>query len=174
MSSAAPWVVLAAVADNGVIGRDNQLIWHLSSDLKRFKTLTMGCPMVMGRKTFLSIGKPLPGRESIVLTRDPHFAAQGVHVVRDLDEARARAAQLAAKMSAQHVAVIGGGEVYEQALPLADRLYLTHVHAEPEGDAWFPAFDKADFDEVARVAHKASDRDDHAFTFVDYKRKIGN
>jgi dihydrofolate reductase len=171
MTSKTPWVLLAALADNGVIGRDNQLIWHLSSDLKRFKALTMGCPLVMGRKTFESIGQPLPGRESIVLTRDPHFAPAGVHVVHDLVQARDISAVFAEKMGSPHIAVIGGAEIYAQALPFAEKLYLTHVHAAPEGDAFFPAFDKNDFTVVAREEHTASDRNDHAFSFVDYQRK---
>lgn len=107
MSKSVPLVLLAALAENRVIGRDNQLIWHLSSDLKRFKALTMGCPLLMGRKTFESIGRPLPGRESVVLTRDPQFAPAGVHVARDLDQARQLASALAETMAAPHVAVIG-------------------------------------------------------------------
>jgi dihydrofolate reductase len=171
MSAQRPLVLLAALAENRVIGRDNQLIWHLSSDLKRFKALTMGCPLLMGRKTFDSIGRPLPGRESVVLTRDPHFAPEGVHVARDLAQARTLADALAVKMAAPHVAVIGGGEIYAQTLPFADALYLTYVHATPQGDAVFPDFDMNEFTVVRREAHPASDRDDHAFTFVDYQRK---
>ena len=170
----APLVVLAAVADNKVIGRDNQLIWHLSSDLKRFKALTMGCPLLMGRTTFDSIGRPLPGRESVVMTRDPHFAVEGVHVAHDLEQALALCATLADRMGAAHVAVIGGAEIYALTLPHAERLYLTHVHAQPEGDAWFPAFAAADFDVTLREDHQASGRDDHPFSFVDYQRKNRN
>lgn len=174
MSKSVPLVLLAALAENRVIGRDNQLIWHLSSDLKRFKALTMGCPLLMGRKTFESIGRPLPGRESVVLTRDPQFAPAGVHVVRDLDQARQLASALASTMAAPHVAVIGGGEIYAQTLPLADALYLTHVKAAPDGDAFFPDFDMSAFDVVRREDHQASGRDDHAFSFVDYQRKNRN
>lgn len=174
MSDRVPLVLLAALAENGVIGRDNQLIWHVSSDLKRFKALTMGCPLLMGRKTFDSIGRPLPGRESVVLTRDPHFAVAGVHVARDLDAARALCDRLAGQMGAPHVAVIGGADVYAQTLPLADRLYLTHIHAAPEGDAYFPSFDKTAFEVLRRAEHPASDRDEHPFSFVDYQRKNRN
>ena len=174
MSKSVPLVLLAALAENRVIGRDNQLIWHLSSDLKRFKSLTMGCPLLMGRKTFESIGRPLPGRESVVLTRDPQFAPAGVHVARDLDQAWQLASALAEKMAAPHIAVIGGSEIYAQTLPLADALYLTHVKAAPDGDAFFPDFDMSAFDVVRREDHQASGRDDHAFSFVDYQRKNRN
>ena len=169
-----PIVLLAAIADNGVIGRDNQLIWHLGSDLKRFKALTMGCPLLMGRKTFVSIGRPLPGRETVVLTRDPQFSVPAVHVAHDLPQALALCEDLAVSMQAPHVAVIGGGDVYAQTLPLATRLYLTHVHAQPEGDAWFPRFDPTEFHVLHQEAHQASGRDDHAFQFVDYQRKNRN
>ena len=173
MTGKIPLVLLAAVADNAVIGRDNQLIWHVSSDLKRFKALTMGCPLLMGRKTFESIGRPLPGRESVVLTRDPHFAVEGVHVAHSLDQAVALCDMLAERMGAAHVAVIGGAEIYALTLPHAERLYLTHVHAQPEGDAWFPVFARDAFEIVKQETHPAGARDDHPFTFVDYQRKIG-
>jgi len=174
MAAKTPLAILAAVADNKVIGRDNQLIWQLSSDLKRFKALTMGCPLLMGRKTFQSIGRPLPGRETIVLTRDPQFSADGVHVAHDFDAALALCAGFAARMGSPHIAVIGGAEIYALALPSADKLFLTHVHAQPEGDAWFPDYDKQAFTETLREAHQASGRDEYPFTFVDYQRKNRN
>jgi dihydrofolate reductase len=174
MPDPVPLVLLAAVADNGVIGSDNKLIWHLSSDLKRFKALTLGCPLLMGRKTFDSIGRPLPGRETVVLTRDAGFSAAGVHIAHDLEAALALSAELAASMHAAHVAVVGGGEIYSLTLPLAQRLYLTHVHASPDGDAWFPAFDAHAFEIVKREDHPAGGRDEYAFSFVDYQRKIRN
>ncbi|WP_186419342.1 dihydrofolate reductase [Bosea sp. CS1GBMeth4] len=165
-----PVVVVAAVAENGVIGRDNQLIWRLRTDLRRFRELTMGCPIVMGRKTFLSIGKPLPGRQTVVLSRDPGFRPAGVHVAPTLDQALARAQELGRTMGAHAVIVAGGGEVYAQALPLADRLELTLVHARPEGDALFPAFDRAAFREAGRSEHPAGAEDDHPCSFVSLER----
>jgi dihydrofolate reductase len=168
-----PLVIVAALADNRVIGDDNRLIWRLKSDLKRFRALTMGTPMVMGRKTFLSIGTPLPGRETIVLTRDPAFAAEGVHVAHGLDEALAMGEARGAAMGAGHVTIAGGADVYAQALPLADSLRLTLVHARPKGDALFPAFDRSDYVETWRETHPAGPDDEHAFTFLDLVRRGG-
>jgi len=155
--------LVVAVARNGVIGRDNGLAWHLSSDLKRFKALTMGKPMLMGRRTWASIGRPLPGRRTLVLTRDPGFRAEGAEIVHDWDAAVAAAA-------APELMVVGGAEIYALALPHADRLHLTEVEAEPEGDVRFPAYDRAAFRETFREAHPAGPRDEHAFAFVDWVR----
>lgn len=171
--AALPLVLVAAIADNGVIGSDNRLIWRLRTDLKRFRQLTTGCPVVMGRKTFLSIGKPLPGRETIVLTRDPGFAAEGVHVAHGLDEALALARRLGAEMGAPAVIIGGGTEIYAQMLALADRLELTRVHAAPAGDACFPAWDESAFAEVAREDHPADSDNEYAFSFVSYRRRGG-
>ncbi|MEE7438718.1 MULTISPECIES: dihydrofolate reductase [Methylobacterium] len=154
--------LVAAVARNGVIGRDNGLAWHLSSDLKRFKALTMGKPMLMGRRTWESIGRPLPGRRTLVLTRDTGFRAEGVETVHDWDSALAAAGA--------ELMVVGGAEIYALALPHADRLHLTEVEAEPAGDVRFPAFDRARFRETFREAHPAGPRDEHAFAFVDWER----
>ncbi|MET3413866.1 dihydrofolate reductase [Methylobacterium sp. 1030] len=154
--------LVAAVARNGVIGRDNGLAWHLSSDLKRFKALTMGKPMLMGRCTWDSIGRPLPGRRTLVLTRDTGFRAEGVETVHDWDSALAAAGA--------ELMVVGGAEIYALALPHADRLHLTEVEAEPAGDVRFPAFDRARFRETFREAHPAGPRDEHAFAFVDWER----
>lgn len=165
-----PLFIVAAIADNGVIGDDNRLIWQLSSDLKRFRSLTLGHPMLMGRKTFDSIGKPLPGRETVVLTRDRGFAVEGVHVAHRLEEALALCQSLARRMQASGVAVVGGSEVYAQVLPLARKLYLTEVHASPEGDAVFPAWDKAEFRLVSKTDCPSGPRDEYAFSFVDYER----
>jgi dihydrofolate reductase len=164
-------VAIAAIADNGVIGRDNGLIWRLKSDLRRFRSLTLGRPVLMGRKTFLSIGRPLPGRETIVLTRDPAFAAVGIHLARDLGEGLALGQELAARLGADHVAIAGGGEIYAQTIDDADRLALTLVHCAPEGDVVFPPIDPARFREVAREAHAAGPDDACAFDFVDYMRR---
>ncbi len=165
-----PIVIIAAVADNGVIGDDNRLIWRLKTDLKRFRALTMGRPMIMGRKTFLSIGKPLPGRETIVLTRDPHFSVDGVHVSHGLDDALAQARALAEKAGVDSIPVVGGADVYRQFLPSAERLHLTMVHARPEGDATFPEWSRSEFRETARASHPAGPDDEHSFTFVDLER----
>jgi dihydrofolate reductase len=166
-----PLAVVAAVADNGVIGRDNGLIWRLRSDLKRFRALTWGKPLLMGRKTFQSIGRPLPGRETVVLTRDPSFAALGVQVANDWGEALARAADLGAATGAAETMVVGGAEIYALALPAAARLHLTLVHASPEGDVIFPPFDWAAFRELRREDHGAGPDDEHPFTFVDLERR---
>jgi dihydrofolate reductase len=166
-----PLVLIAAVADNGVIGDDNRLIWRLKTDLRRFRSLTLGRPVVMGRKTFLSIGKPLPGRETIVLTRDPAFRPEGVRTAPDLDAALSLAQQIGAQMGADSVTVAGGADVYRQVLPQADRLELTFVHARPEGDALFPDWDRSVFLADAPENHPASADDEHAFTFATFRRR---
>jgi dihydrofolate reductase len=166
-----PLILVVAVARNGVIGRDNRLLWRLKSDLRRFRDLTWGKPMIMGRKTFESIGKPLPGRETIVLTRDPAFQAQGVHLAGSWEEAVAIGRSLAERMGADGVAVAGGAEIYALALPEVSRIHLTEVHAAPEGDAIFPEFDRSAFRETARRDHPAGPDDEHAFTFIDLDRR---
>lgn len=158
-------VVVAAVARNRVIGSAGDLPWRLPADMRRFKAITLGKPMVMGRKTFDSIGRPLPGRRTIVVTRDPAWAAEGVETAPSLEAALA----LAGTGDPEEIVIAGGGEIYAQALPLADRMRLTWVEAEPEGDAMFPAFDAADWQETARERHPAEDGRP-AFDFVDYVR----
>lgn len=165
-----PLAIIVAVADNGVIGRDNTLIWRLRSDLQHFKTLTLGKPMVMGRKTFQSIGKPLPGRETIVVTGDKSFRPEGVQVACDLELALALASERAAAMGADMIPIVGGGEIYRQAMPLADRIQLTRVHCAPEGDTFFADPDPAHFVETRRESHPAGPQDEFAFTFIDYAR----
>jgi dihydrofolate reductase len=166
-----PLILVVAVAENGVIGRDNQLLWRIKTDLGRFRRLTMGKPMIMGRKTFQSIGKPLPGRETIVLTRDAGFSAEGVHVVHTWEAAVAKGAELAAKMEADSVAVAGGAEIYALALPQVQSIFLTKVQVEPEGDAVFPDFDRSQFRETRREDHPKSPDDEHPFTFIDLERR---
>jgi dihydrofolate reductase len=166
-----PLVIVVAVADNGVIGRDNKLIWRLKSDLRRFRDLTMGKPMIMGRKTYESIGRPLPGRETVVLTRDNAFSADGVHVAHSWGQAVTTADRLADMMGASEIAVIGGGEIYALALPETQRLHLTLVHVEPEGDARFPPYDRGAFREVRRQAAPKGPDDEHSFTFLDLERR---
>nr|AIA11124.1 Dihydrofolate reductase [uncultured bacterium] len=166
-----PLILVVALAENGVIGRDNHLLWRIKTDLGRFRSLTIGKPMIMGRKTFQSIGKPLPGRETIVLTRDAGFAAEGVHVVHAWEEAVAQGAELAAGMGAKSVAVVGGAEIYALALPHVQSIFLTKVHASPEGDAVFPDFDGSLFRETRREDHPKGPDDEHPFTFIDLERR---
>jgi dihydrofolate reductase len=156
--------IIAAVARNGIIGRDNDLIWRLRSDLRRFKALTMGKPLLMGRKTFASIGRPLPGRRTIVLTRDPGFAVPEVAVAHDW------AGALAAAEGAEELMVAGGGEIYALALPHAARIHLTEVDLAPEGDTAFPPFDRSRYHETHREAHPPGEHDACAFSFVDLER----
>ena len=160
--------LVVARADNGVIGRGNALPWHISADLQHFKRLTVGKPVVMGRRTFESIGKPLPGRHNIVLTRDRGWAAPGVTVVPNLAEAIA-AAGLQPQTRADEVMIIGGAQVYAQALPSASRIYLTEVHAAPDGDTLLPPFDPQRWTEVAREDH-AAQADSPGYSFVTLER----
>jgi len=163
-------VLLAAVADNGVIGRGNALPFRQGSDLKRFKSLSMGKPVVMGRKTYLSIGKPLAGRTNVVVSRDIGFAPEGVVVARSIDAALAVALEDAQKRGADEIIVIGGTDVFVQTMPLADRMEITHVHARPEGDTYFPSIDAARWRAVARSDHPAGPQDEAAFSYVTYQR----
>ena len=154
--------LIVAVAENGVIGRAGQLPWHLPDDLKRFKALTMGKPMLMGRRTFESIGRPLPGRTSLVLTHSANWTAPpGALAVHSIDEALA---ELRAR-SARDLAVIGGAEVFRLTLPLAQRIDLTRVHAEVEGDVYFPQLDPREWRETERIDHPADPRHAYAMTF---------
>jgi dihydrofolate reductase len=162
-------VLLAAVADNGVIGSDNALPWHLSSDLKRFKKLTLGKPVVMGRQTHLSIGKPLPGRTNIVVSRDKTFSAPGV-LASDLDGAMAAARGDALRRGTDEIIVIGGADIFTQTIALADRLEITHVHARPEGDTLFPPIDAKLWRETERNAHPAGPKDELPFSYATYVR----
>lgn len=162
--------IVVAVAENGVIGRDNALPWRLKTDLKHFRRLTLGRPMIMGRRNFVSIGRLLPGRETIVLTRDPTFAAPGVHVAHGWEDAIRLGGDLASRMKADEVSVVGGAEIYALALGSAHRLHLTIVHARPEGDVRFPDYDASAFRETWREAHPAGPDDAHPFTFIDLER----
>lgn len=157
--------LIAALARNGVIGRDNQLPWRLSADLQHFKSLTMGKPIVMGRKTWTSLGRPLPGRRNIVVTRDRAFQCDGCIVTHSIDAA------LAAAAGSEEVMIIGGAELYAQTLPRADRLYLTEVMAEVEGDAHFPAIAAADWIEVGREHCMADAKNDYACDFIVLDRR---
>jgi dihydrofolate reductase len=161
-------VLIAALAENGVIGRGGAMPWRIKSDMQHFVALTMGKPVVMGRKTYDSLHiKPLPRRTSIVVTRDKSFTARGVLVASSLEAAMA-AARGDAMRRGSDIMVIGGAELYAQAMPLADRLEITRIHKAAEGDAVFPAIDPALWHEAARVPHPAGAGDDAAFDFVSY------
>jgi len=164
-------VLVAAVGENNVIGYAGQLPWHLKSDLQHFKTLTLNRPVIMGRKTYDSIGKPLPGRTNIVLTRDLRLTAPGTVLATNLDAALGYAREDANKRSVDEIMVIGGGDVFTDAMPLADRLEITHVHASPPGDSYFPSIDPAIWCEVARAEHPAGPGDSAAFAVATYLRR---
>jgi dihydrofolate reductase len=173
VSAAAPRiaiVILAAVADNGVIGRDNALPFRQSSDLKRFKALTLGKPVLMGRKTYLSIGKPLPGRTNIVVSRAPDLMIPGVLVAPTLESALAAARGDALRRGAGEIMVIGGSDIFVQIMALADRMEITHVHAQPDGDIYLPPIEAARWRLLARSDHPAGPRDEAAFSYVTYGR----
>lgn len=155
-----------AMAQNRVIGRNNNLPWYLPEDLKYFKRITMGKPIIMGRKTFDSIGKPLPGRANIVITRNPDFAIEGVKVVNSLDAAITLCKSIGEIDGVDEAMVIGGAQIYKLALPSADRLYLTEVHSEVEGDAYFPEFDRSAWNVTAREDFEASDPNPYNYSFL--------
>ena len=157
-------VLIAAVARNGAIGKDNTLPWRLKADLAHFKTATLGHPIIMGRKTWESLGRPLPGRTNVVISRDPTYEAQGATVVPNLGAALDLCAD-----SAQ-MFVIGGAQIYALALPMANRLLLTEVDAHIDGDAFFPAFERGSFTEISRHHHSKDADNNHAADFVDYRR----
>lgn len=167
-----PLALVVAVAENGVIGRDGDLPWQLPSDLKHFRALTWGKPIVMGRRTFASIGKPLPGRTSVVVSADPSLALpEGVLRGRDLGEALALADEAAAAMGADEISVIGGHRLFAETLPLAKTIHLTEVHGRPEGDVFFPPVETADWREVAREGPMQGPKDDMAFSYVTLERR---
>lgn len=165
-----PVAMIAALARNRVIGVDNRLPWYLPEDLRFFKRMTQAKPLVMGRKTFESIGRPLPGRLNIVVTRDPGFHHEGVRVCHDLDAALALADRQATIDAAEEIMVMGGAQIYAQALPLASHLYLTEVDIEVEGDARFPALDMAEWEEVQRVPGEPAEGQP-SYSFVHYRRR---
>ena len=164
-------VLIIAVAENGVIGANGAMPWRLKSDMARFKALTIGRPVVMGRKTFASIGRPLPGRTNIVVTRDVGFRADGVVITNSFADARAIATGDALRRFATEIAVIGGAEIYAQWMDGADRLEITEVHARPDGDTRFPAVDLAAWEEVARVRNPAGPDNSADFSYVTFRRR---
>ena len=163
--------LVAAVAKNGVIGADNRLLWRLKSDMRHFRTLTMGKPLIMGRKTYDSIGKPLPGRHTVVITRDRLLKIEGADVVCSLEKALEKGAEIARETGGHEIVVGGGGEIYAQAMPLADRLEITSVALEPDGDAWFPPVDLKVWREEKRTSFTKSSDDEASFDFISYVRR---
>jgi dihydrofolate reductase len=158
--------IIAAMSENGVIGRGGRLPWHLSTDLKRFKQLTMGHTLIMGRKTWESIGRPLPGRRMVVISRQPGYQAEGVEVVSSLDAAL----DIASAAGDDEAFVIGGGEVYRLALPYAERVYMTLVLAEVEGDAHFPEVDWDHWQRLETESREADAENDHPHVFHVFER----
>jgi dihydrofolate reductase len=166
-----PLVLVAAVAENGVIGRDNGMPWRLKSDLRRFRARTLGKPVVMGRKTFASIGKLLPGRTNIVVSRNADFSAPGAVVAPDLRAALEVARGDALRRGVAAIVVIGGAEIYAQTLPIADRLDITLVKALPEGNVRFPTIDPQVWREIERSEQPASPGDSADVAFITYERR---
>lgn len=162
--------LIVAMAENRTIGRDNQLPWHLPDDLAYFKRVTMGKPIIMGRKTFESIGRPLPGRPNLVITRQSDWQSAGVTVCNSLEAAIAQGKAMAEAAGLDEAMVIGGSEIYRQALPQAARLYLTQVHAEVDGDAHFPPLDEAQWQTVSEERRVASGSNPYNYSFIVLRR----
>lgn len=159
--------IIVAAAENGAIGKDNQLLWRLPDDLKRFKQLTLGHPMIMGRKTFESIGKPLPGRTSIVVTRNAGFTFEGVIVTHSLEEALEKAREI----DREEICIVGGGDIYQQAQAISNRIYLTKVHTQIEADTYFEILEPSDWTETERIVHEADERHSFKFEFINFIKK---
>ena len=163
-------ILVAAVADNGVIGRSGALPWRLKSDLQYFRAVTMGKPVVMGRKTYSSLAKPLAGRTNIVVSRNPTFTAPGVIATTSIESALTVARGDALRRAADAVAVIGGADLYRETIAAADRLVITKVHLDPEGDTIFPTIDQELWKEMERSEHAASEGDDAPYSRLVYRR----
>jgi dihydrofolate reductase len=157
--------IIVAVGKNNEIGKDNQLLWHLPNDLKYFKQITMGLPVIMGRKTYESIGRPLPGRVNVIITRNSSFQPDGCIVVDSIQNA------MKATMPANDIMIIGGAEIYTQTLPIADRIYVTEVDAELEADKFFPSIDDSYWEEISRKHNSKDEKNEFNHDFVVYKRK---
>jgi dihydrofolate reductase len=157
---------ILAMSKNRVIGKDNQIPWHLSADLKYFKRTTLNHHIIMGRKTFLSIGNPLPKRTNVVLTRNPFFIASNVLVATSIEEGL----QLARDNGEEEAFIIGGGEIYRQSMPYLDKIYLTLIEVEVEGDVFFPELDESQWQLVSEEAHKADDKNEYNYSFLIYER----
>ena len=163
--------IIVAVADNGVIGRNGTLPWRISSDLKTFRRLTMGKPLIMGRRTFQSLQKPLDGRDNIVITRNAKYRPEGAIIANGFEAALAIARDCATKRGVDEIAVIGGTSVFAEALPIADRIYKTEVHGSPAGDAFFPPVDWHAWEEIAREELPRGPNDDFTATLVSLRRR---
>lgn len=159
--------IIVAMDQKGVIGLNNALPWRLSADLKNFKAVTMGKPVIMGRKTWESIGKPLPGRDNVIITRNPSYRADGCIVCHSLEEALQRYANV------PEVVIIGGHDIFQSALARTDVLYLTDVHADVEGDTWFPVFDRTEWHQLSQQDFAADEKNQYPFTFSVLERKHG-
>jgi dihydrofolate reductase len=167
VAGAPPRIALVvAVAENNVIGRNGRLPWRIPSELQHFKRITMGKPLIMGRKTFASLKKPLEGRDNIVLTRDPGFAAEGALPATTLDEAIRIASDCAQARGADEIMVIGGAQIYEASLGLAQRIYLTRIHAAVDGDTFFPAISQAEWRKTVSVSCEAGPKDDYGYSLT--------
>lgn len=164
-------VLIVAVAENGVIGAGGSIPWRLKTDMRRLKAITLGKPVVMGRKTFESLPRPLPGRTNIVVTRDNNYRANGAVVTTSFETARAVALGDALRRSATEIAIIGGAEIYRQWMQAADTLDITEVHARPEGDTHFAAIDTRQWEEVSRVRNPSGPDDSVDFSYVTYRRR---
>jgi dihydrofolate reductase len=171
-AAAQPIIALVvAMGENRAIGRGGDLPWRLSSDMRYFRRITMGKPVLMGRRTFKSLPRVLDGRVNVVLTRDRGFVAPGAVMAHSLEEGLAAARASAERTGAAEIMVIGGEDVFREVLPQTDRIYLTEVHASPDADTWFPALDMSEWREVSREAHAPGPKDDHAFSLVVLDRK---
>lgn len=157
---------VVAAAENNAIGKNNQLLWTLPNDMKFFKNTTWGMPVIMGRKTYESLGKPLVGRTNIIITRQQNWQPEGVFVVHDIKEAMAQAA----KTDAKEAFIIGGGEIYRQTLPMTQRVYLTRVHTTIDGDAFFPEINKADWELLSQLDFNADEKHAYAYSFQVWQR----
>jgi dihydrofolate reductase len=170
MNQTLPLCLIAALAENRVIGRDNQMPWHLPADFKHFKAKTLGKPIIMGRKTWDSLGRPLPGRLNLVVSRQEGLVLEGAEVFVSLEAAIARADQWAREQGVDELMLIGGAQLYQQGLALAARLYLTRIALQPEGDTWFPAFAEADWQCSESQEHAAAE-DKPAYRFETWQRR---
>jgi dihydrofolate reductase len=162
--------LVVAKAENGAIGRGGDLPWHLRNDMRYFRHITMGKPIIMGRRTFKSLPRVLDGRLNVVLTRDHGFVAPDAVMAHSLEEGLQAARASAKRTGAREIMIIGGEDVFREVLPQADRIYLTEVHASPEADTWFPTLDPSEWRETSREAHEAGPKDDHDFSFVVLER----
>lgn len=163
--------LIVAVTENGVIGKDNKLLWRLPSDMQRFVKLTMDKPIIMGRKTFQSIGKPLKGRDNIVITSDQSFQAKEAFVAHSVEQAIAKAKECAQKREVEEIMVIGGEQIYKQTLEFASHVYLSLVHTHIEGDAFFPVLDETKWQEISRELFPADDKHNYDYSYIVFNRR---